>query len=64
MYDPETKHQNATWLRPSKPKAGKVRMQTLQGKTMLTAFFITNLCQGKKAVNCKFYTESFKRLVG
>jgi hypothetical protein len=33
MYDPETKHQKL------KPKTEKVRMQKLQVKTMLTAFF-------------------------
>jgi hypothetical protein len=34
MFDPETKHQSATWLSPN-----KLRMQILLVKTMLTAFF-------------------------
>jgi hypothetical protein len=39
MYDPETKHQSATWLSPKKPKAQKMRMQKSRVKTTLTAFF-------------------------
>jgi hypothetical protein len=34
MYDPETKHQSATWLSPKKPKSQKLKMQKLQVKTM------------------------------
>jgi hypothetical protein len=39
MYGPETKCQSATWLSPRKLKTQKVRMEKLQVKTMLTAFF-------------------------
>jgi histone-lysine N-methyltransferase SETMAR len=38
MYDPESKRQSATQLRPKKPKAQKVAMRKSRVQTMLTAF--------------------------